>query len=59
MRARPETGYRIAQPEDDRTTTPAAPSISPALRRTTDATLDDNTPKALSHFPEVDRHQIA
>ncbi|OQD51908.1 hypothetical protein BM536_037285, partial [Streptomyces phaeoluteigriseus] len=57
-----ETGYRIAQAEDDRVAIArilADPSISPALRGAANAALDDNTPQALRHFLEVGRYQVA
>ncbi|MGC4929547.1 ALF repeat-containing protein, partial [Streptomyces sp. DT117] len=57
-----ETGYRIAQAEDDRVAIArilADPSISPALRAAANAALDDSTPEALRHFLEVGRHQVA
>ncbi|WP_353962262.1 hypothetical protein [Streptomyces sp. NBC_00654] len=62
MRAWLETGYRIAQAEDDRVAIArilADPSISPALRAAANAALDDNTPEALRYFLEVGRYQIA
>ncbi|MFJ2261102.1 ALF repeat-containing protein [Streptomyces sp. NPDC087844] len=62
MRAWLETGYRIAQAEDDSVAIArilADPSISPALRAAANAALDDNTPEALRHFLEVGRYQVA
>ncbi|MEU5274798.1 hypothetical protein AB0G87_00100 [Streptomyces asoensis] len=60
MRVWLETGYRLAQAEDDRVAIArilADSSISPALRAAANAALDDNTPEALRHFLEVGRYQ--
>ncbi len=62
VRAWLETGYRIAQAEDDRVAIArilADPSISPALCAAANAALDDNTPETLRHFLEVGRYQVA
>lgn len=56
-----ETGYPLAQAEDDRiaiTRLLAAPDISDALRAAAGTALDDNTPEALRHFLEVGRYEV-
>ncbi|MFJ9891598.1 ALF repeat-containing protein [Streptomyces sp. NPDC091287] len=61
MRAWLETGYRLAQAEDDRVAIIrilADPSSSPALRAAAGAALDDNTPEALRYFLEVGRYEV-
>ncbi|MYQ45478.1 hypothetical protein GTW40_10470, partial [Streptomyces sp. SID4985] len=61
IRAWLETGYRLAQAEDDRvaiTTLLAAPDTTPALRAAANAALDDGTPEALRHFLEVGRYEV-
>lgn len=62
MRAWLETGYRLAQAEDDAVYTArllADPTISPALRAAANAALDDGTPEALRHFRETAQYEVA
>ncbi|MFC9288682.1 ALF repeat-containing protein [Streptomyces sp. NPDC057052] len=61
MRAWLETGYPLAQAEDDRIAIArllADPDISDALRAAAGTALDDNTPEALRHFLEVGRYEV-
>ncbi|MFC8657416.1 ALF repeat-containing protein [Streptomyces parvus] len=61
MRAWLETGYRLAQAEDDSVAIArilADPGISDALRAAAGAALDDNTPEALRYFLETGRYEI-
>ncbi|MFF8983815.1 hypothetical protein ACF08E_10545 [Streptomyces globisporus] len=61
MRAWLESGYQLAQAEDDRVAIArilADPTISPALRAAAGAALDDNTPEVLRHFLEVGRYEV-
>ncbi|MEU9864454.1 ALF repeat-containing protein [Streptomyces sp. NPDC047971] len=55
-----ETGYRLAQAEDDRVavfTILADPTISPALRAAAEDVID-GTPEELRHFLEVGRYEV-
>ncbi|MFC9222354.1 ALF repeat-containing protein [Streptomyces hygroscopicus] len=61
MRAWLETGYRLAQAEDDavyivRMLTD--PDISDALRAAVNAALDDGSPETLRHFREVGQYEV-
>ncbi|MGC2999264.1 hypothetical protein ACPF8X_13085, partial [Streptomyces sp. G35A] len=61
MRAWLESGYRLAQAEDDRVAIfriLADPDSSDALRAAAGAALDDNTPEALRHFLEVGQYEV-
>jgi hypothetical protein len=61
MRAWLESGYRLAQAEDDRVAIArilADPDSSDALRAAAGAALDDNTPEALRHFLEVGQYEV-
>ncbi|MFF4858694.1 hypothetical protein ACFY2N_27825 [Streptomyces rubiginosohelvolus] len=61
MRAWLESGYRLAQAEDDRVAIARIlvdPTSSPALRAAAGAALDDNNPEALRHFLEVGRYEV-
>ncbi|WP_228044360.1 ALF repeat-containing protein [Streptomyces ferrugineus] len=61
LRAFRETGYRLAQAEDDRVATfriLADPDISDALRAAAEAALEDGTPEALRHFIEVGQYEV-
>ncbi|MFD1664930.1 ALF repeat-containing protein, partial [Streptomyces calvus] len=55
-----ETGYRLAQAEDDRVTVArmlADPSISDALRAAAEEVID-GTPEELRYFLEVGQYEI-
>ncbi|MFF4476555.1 ALF repeat-containing protein [Streptomyces melanosporofaciens] len=61
MRAWLETGYRLAQAEDDavyivRMLTD--PNISDALRAAVNAALDDGSPETLRYFREVGQYEV-
>ncbi|WP_030830557.1 ALF repeat-containing protein [Streptomyces hygroscopicus] len=61
MRAWLETGYRLAQAEDDavyivRMLTD--PDISDALRAAVNAALDDGSPETLRYFREVGQYEV-
>ncbi|GAA3352938.1 hypothetical protein GCM10017744_004070 [Streptomyces antimycoticus] len=61
MRAWLESGYRLAQAEDDavyivRMLTD--PNISDALRAAVNAALDDGSPEALRYFREVGQYEV-
>ncbi|MGI5466170.1 ALF repeat-containing protein [Streptomyces sp. CA-132043] len=61
MRAWLETGYRLAQAEDDavyivRMLTD--PNISDVLRAAINAALDDGSPETLRHFREVGQYEV-
>ncbi|MFF0106973.1 ALF repeat-containing protein [Streptomyces hirsutus] len=61
MRAWLETGYRLAQFEDDAVAVArilADPGISDALRAAASAALDEYTPEALRHFLEVGWYEV-
>ncbi|MGV9841938.1 hypothetical protein ACWDUB_07465 [Streptomyces fungicidicus] len=52
--------HRVAPGVAAGTLAPALPLATPSLRRHSGhAALDDNTPEALRHFPEVGRYQVA
>ncbi|MBI0294603.1 ALF repeat-containing protein [Streptomyces sp. PRKS01-29] len=62
MRAWLETGYRLAQAEDDAVYIArmlADPNISDALRAAANAALDDGSPEALRSFREVGQYEVA
>ncbi|ASQ93227.1 ALF repeat-containing protein [Streptomyces violaceusniger] len=62
MRAWLETGYRLAQAEDDAVYIArmlAAPNISDALRAAANAALDDGSPETLRYFREVGQYEVA
>ncbi|MER7395218.1 ALF repeat-containing protein [Streptomyces sp. NPDC000151] len=62
MRAWLETGYRLAQAEDDAVYTArllADPNISDSLRAAANAALDDGSPETLRHFREVGQYETA
>ncbi|MEU8872140.1 ALF repeat-containing protein [Streptomyces javensis] len=62
MRAWLESGYRLAQAEDDAVYIArmlAAPDISDALRAAANAALDDGSPEALRYFREVGQYEVA
>ncbi|WP_055557062.1 ALF repeat-containing protein [Streptomyces sp. NBRC 110028] len=62
MRAWLETGYRLAQAEDDAVYIArmlAAPDISDALRAAANAALDDGSPETLRYFREVGQYEVA
>ncbi|MCQ8186953.1 ALF repeat-containing protein [Streptomyces rugosispiralis] len=62
MRAWLETGYRLAQAEDDAVYIArllAAPDISDALRAAANAALDDGSPEGLRYFREVGQYEVA
>lgn len=61
MRAWLETGYRLAQAEDDSVaifTMLADPDISDAMRQAIFTVLNDGTPEALRHFLEVGQYEV-
>ncbi|AGP56615.1 ALF repeat-containing protein [Streptomyces rapamycinicus] len=61
MRAWLESGYRLAQAEDDAVYIArmlAAPDISDALRAAANAALDDGSPEALRYFREVGQYEV-
>ncbi|OUD01179.1 hypothetical protein CA983_21650 [Streptomyces swartbergensis] len=61
LRAFLETGYRLAQAEDDRVAVfriLADPDISDARRAAAEAALEDGTPEALRHFLEVGQYEV-
>jgi hypothetical protein len=56
-----ETGYRLAQAEDDRVAIfriLADPTTSPAVRAGAQKALDDGTPEALRYFLEHGRYEV-
>ncbi len=62
MRAWLETGYRLAQAEDDAVYIArmlANPDISDALRAAANAALDDGSPETLRYFREVGQYEVA
>ncbi|MFJ2349217.1 ALF repeat-containing protein [Streptomyces antimycoticus] len=62
MRAWLETGYRLAQSEDDAVYIArmlADPDISEALRAAANAALDDGSPETLRYFREVGQYEVA
>lgn len=61
MRAWLETGYRLAQAEDDAVCIArmlANPDISDALRAAANAALDDGSPETLRYFREVGQYEV-
>ncbi|MFF9225160.1 hypothetical protein ACF1BD_09540, partial [Streptomyces sp. NPDC014803] len=61
LRAFLETGYRLAQAEDDRVAIArilADPTISDALRAAAGRALDDGSPEALRYFLEHGRYEV-
>ncbi|GGZ76341.1 ALF repeat-containing protein [Streptomyces bluensis] len=61
LRAFLETGYRLAQAEDDRVAISrilADPATSDALRAAAEAALDDGSPEALRYFLEHGRYEV-
>ncbi|GAA1728936.1 hypothetical protein GCM10009680_82610 [Streptomyces yatensis] len=61
MRAWLETGYRLAQAEDDAVYIARMltdPNISDALRAAVNAALDDGSPEALRYFREVGQYEV-
>jgi len=61
LRAFLETGYRLAQAEDDRVAIVrilADPTISAALREAANQALDDGTPEALRYFLEHGQYEV-
>ncbi|MEU4896292.1 ALF repeat-containing protein [Streptomyces sp. NPDC044780] len=61
MRAWLETGYRLAQAEDDAVYIVrmlADPNISDALRAAVNAALDDGSPETLRYFREVGQYEV-
>ncbi|MEU6114524.1 ALF repeat-containing protein [Streptomyces sp. NPDC047117] len=61
MRAWLETGYRLAQAEDDAVYIArmlADPNISDALRAAVNAALDDGSPETLRYFREVGQYEV-
>ncbi|WP_076971384.1 ALF repeat-containing protein [Streptomyces sparsogenes] len=61
MRAWLETGYRLAQAEDDAfyiARMLANPNISDALRAAANAALDDGSPETLRYFREVGQYEV-
>ncbi|MEU7487065.1 ALF repeat-containing protein [Streptomyces sp. NPDC042319] len=61
MRAWLETGYRLAQAEDDAVYIArmlADPNISDALRTAVNAALDDGSPETLRYFREVGQYEV-
>ncbi|WP_030263629.1 ALF repeat-containing protein [Streptomyces violens] len=62
MRAWLETGYRLAQAEDDAVYIArllATPNISDSLRAAANAALDDGSPETLRYFREVGQYEVA
>ncbi|MFD7709693.1 hypothetical protein ACFV6E_17580 [Streptomyces sp. NPDC059785] len=62
LRAFRETGYRLAQAEDDSVAIfriLADPDISSALRAAAEAALDDGSPEALRYFIEHGQYEVA
>ncbi|MFD7922088.1 hypothetical protein ACFV3R_23020, partial [Streptomyces sp. NPDC059740] len=60
-RAFRETGYRLAQAEDDAvyiSTMLADPDISDALRAAAGAALDDGSPEALRYFRVTGQYEV-
>ncbi|MEW2620382.1 ALF repeat-containing protein [Streptomyces sp. NPDC048106] len=56
-----ETGYRLAQAEDDRVAVfriLAGPDTSDALRAAAEQALDDGSPEALRYFLEYGRYEV-
>ncbi|MCX4411554.1 ALF repeat-containing protein [Streptomyces sp. NBC_01764] len=61
LRAFRETGYRLAQAEDDAVyifRLLADPKTSDALRAAAQAALDDGSPEALRHFRTVGQYEV-
>ncbi|WP_030611379.1 ALF repeat-containing protein [Streptomyces sclerotialus] len=61
LRAWLETGYRLAQAEDDAVYIVrmlADPNISDALRAAVNAALDDGSPETLRYFREVGQYEV-
>ncbi|GAA2323518.1 ALF repeat-containing protein [Streptomyces violaceusniger] len=61
MRAWLETGYRLAQAEDDAVYIArmlANPDISDGLRAAANAALDDGSPETLRYFREVGQYEV-
>ncbi|MFI9030013.1 ALF repeat-containing protein [Streptomyces sp. NPDC053560] len=61
MRTWLETGYRLAQAEDDAVYIVrmlADPNISDALRAAVNAALDDGSPETLRYFREVGQYEV-
>ncbi|MCH5677801.1 ALF repeat-containing protein [Streptomyces gilvus] len=62
LRAFLETGYRLAQAEDDRVAIArilADPATSDAVRVAAQAALDDGSPEALRYFLEHGRYEVS
>ncbi|RNG28226.1 hypothetical protein [Streptomyces botrytidirepellens] len=61
LRAWLDTGYRLAQAEDDAVYIVRMltnPNISDALRAAINATLDDGSPETLRYFREVGQYEV-
>ncbi|WSS89446.1 hypothetical protein OG199_03365 [Streptomyces sp. NBC_01176] len=61
MRAFRQTGYRLAQAEDDAVyifRLLADPKTSDALRAAAEAALDDGSPEALRHFRTIGQYEV-